>query len=123
MVLAEGGEEVTLPLTPALLRATYDFLRQTPPFKNWVLPPGCEVRFRVTRSRTVQGDHLFEGGVHRVRVSQHKTGSTHTLVELMAHEMVHVVCDREGVRSEHGGRFRRLANTVCRYHGFDPKLF
>lgn len=114
---------MTLPLTPDLLRATYDFLRHTPPFKGWVLPPGHEVRFRITRSRSVQGDHLLEGGVHTVRVSCRKTGNTYVLVELMAHEMVHIMCDREGVRSERGSRFIRLAKTVCRHHGFDPKNF
>ena len=114
---------MTLPLTPTLLRATYDYLCQTPPFTRWHMPPGREVRFRVTRSWTVQGDHLLEKGRHTVRVSSNKSGTTHTLLQLMAHEMVHVVCDRDGVRSEHGREFRRRAASVCRYHGFDPRNF
>jgi len=44
----------------------------------------------------------------------------------MAHEMVHLhehhagMC-REDV--EHSTAFKRLADQVCKVHGFDPKLF
>jgi len=114
---------MSLPLTKELLRGTYDFLRLTPPFKKWKLPPGELVDFRVTRNATVHGDHLLRKGQHRIRVSSKKVGATRTLLELMAHEMVHVKCDREGVRSEHGAAFKRAARTVCRYHGFDEACF
>ena len=114
---------MTLPLTPALLRATYDFLRQTPPFKRWNMPPGDEVKFHVTRNLEVQGDHLLNARIHTIRVSRQKTGTTRVLIELMAHEMVHVKCDAEGIRSEHGREFHRRAALVCRYHGFDPRNF
>jgi hypothetical protein len=114
---------MTLPLTPDLLRASYNFLRATPPFKSWGLPPGEGVKFRVTRSRKTQGDHLLLNGAHTIRVSCVKVGYTASLLALMAHEMVHVVCDREGVRSEHGASFKKRAATVCRYHGFDPAEF
>ena len=114
---------MTLPLTPDLLRASYDFLRETPPFKRWGLPPGESVTFKVTRSVKTQGDHLLHDGKHTIRASSRKVGHTASLVALMAHEMVHVVCDREGVRSEHGAPFRKRAAAVCRYHGFDPAEF
>jgi len=114
---------MTLPINPALLRATYDFLRATPPFKSWGLPPGEVVVFRITRSRKTQGDHLLIDGVHTIRVSSVKVGYTPALIALMAHEMVHAVCDREGVRSEHGAAFKKRAAAVCRYHGFDPMEF
>ncbi len=114
---------MTLPITPALLRATYDFLRVTPPFKSWGLPPGEDVVFKVTRSRNTHGDHLLHNGVHTIRVSCIKVGYTAVLISLMAHEMVHAVCDLEGVRSAHGKAFKRRAAAVCRYHGFDPMEF
>lgn len=106
-----------------MLEAVYDFLRRTPPFKNWGMPTSGEVMFRITRSTRTQGDHLLHRGRHTIRVSSRKVGHTWVLVELMAHEMVHVVCDRDGVRSEHGAEFMKRAILVCRYHGFDPKHF
>lgn len=114
---------MTLLITPELLRASYNFLRETQPFKWWSLPLGEDVEFKVTRSRKTQGDHLLLDDVHTIRVSSRKVGYTASLVVLMAHEMVHVICDREGVRSEHGAAFRKRAVAVCRYHGFDPAEF
>jgi hypothetical protein len=114
---------MTLPLTPDLLRASYNFLRETPPFKRWGLPCGEAMLFQVTRSRKTQGDYKLRDGVHTIRVSCMKVGHTTSLITLMAHEMVHVACDLEGVRSEHGALFRKRAATVCRYHGFDPVEF
>jgi hypothetical protein len=114
---------MTLPITPELLRASYDFLCATPPLERWDLPRGEDVVFKVTRSRKTQGDHLLLNGVHTIRVSCVKVGHTASLLALMAHEMVHVACDLKGVRSEHGASFRKRAKMVCRYHGFDPAEF
>ncbi len=112
-----------LPLTKELLRGAYDFLRQTPPFKKWRLPPGEIIEFHVTRNPHVQGDHVLRKGQHTIRVSSKKVGATQTLIELMAHEMVHVKCDREGVVAAHGADFKRAARLVCKYHGFDEANF
>ncbi len=112
-----------LPITADLLRATYDFLRHTPPFKKWKLPPGEIVEFVANRNNTIQGDHLLLKGVHRIRISSKKVGATDTLIALMAHEMVHVKCDRDGVVAEHGKDFWRAAKSVCRYHGWDLANF
>ncbi len=114
---------MTLPITPDLLEAAYVFLCATPPFKRWGLPPGDEVKFGVTRSRKTQGDHVLHDSTHYIRVSSAKVGHTASLLALMAHEMVHAACDREGVRSEHGAAFKKRARAVCRYHGFDPMEF
>ena len=114
---------MTLPITPELLRAVYAFLLETPPFKRWGLPQGEDVIFQVTRNRKTQGDHLFINGVHTIRVSRVKIGYTAGLIALMAHEMVHAACDIERVRSEHGREFRKRAEEVCLYHGFDPAEF
>ena len=114
---------MSLPLTKDLLRGTYDFLRLTPPFKKWKLPPGEVVLFVVTRNPLIQGDHIMVKGVHRIRVSSKKVSATWTLIELMAHEMVHVKCDRDGIKSEHGADFKRAARLVCKYHGFNEGHF
>ncbi len=118
-----AGLIMSLPLTKELLRATYEYLRQTPPFKNWKLPPGEIVVFKVTRNASVEGDHMLRNGVHTIRCSSKKTGTTYVLLQLMAHEMCHAKCDRDGARSEHGAAFKRAARSVCRYHGFDEANF
>ena len=77
----------------------------------------------MTRNKTTCGDHLLENGVHRIRISSNKVSTTNVLVELMAHEMCHVKCDRDGVIAEHGADFLAAARTVCRIHGWDPASF
>jgi hypothetical protein len=114
---------MTLPLTPEILAASYGFLRATPPFCRWKLPPADVVEFRVIRNRKIHGDHSLYEGRHRIRISEGAVAHTDTLVLSMAHEMIHVKLDSEGVKSEHGSDFHRLAKLVCKYHGFDPKMF
>ncbi len=113
-----------LPLTPALMEATYEYLRATPPFSRWRLPHADDIEFRVTRHRDRHGQCVTDGDRHIIVASEIKIRRTHSLIELMAHEMVHVHCHRQGeMRAEHGAVFRRHAATVCRYHGFDPGTF
>lgn len=112
-----------IPLTKELLRATYEYLWITPPFNKWNLPPSQVIEFKVTRNAKTQGDHALRKGVHTIRISCKKVASLGVLIDVMAHEMVHAKCDRDGVRSEHGKDFKRAARTVCRYHGFDEANF
>lgn len=111
-------------LTPAILEAAYEFLRATPPFSRWKLPHADEIEFRVTRHRDCQGKCVTEDDRHAILVSEVKIGRTFGLLELMAHEMVHVHCHRQGhLKPEHGAVFRRHAARVCKEHGFDELLF
>lgn len=115
---------MSLPLTPTVLEAAYEFLRALPPFKRWRLPHADEIEFQVTRHADRQGHCKTIGDRHTIAVSERKIGHTASLIELMAHEMVHVHCHRLGDRrAEHSALFRRHAATVCRIHGFDPKTF
>ena len=114
---------MSLSLTPELMASAYSWLLLTPPFSRWTMPECNTVQFIVTRSRKAHGDHLFVNGVHRIRMSAHSIQRTFALIETMAHEMVHVVCDRDGVKGEHGPIFRKRAALVCEWHGFDPGLF
>lgn len=117
---------MTLPLSPETLRAAYDFLSTTPPFSKWNLPDSDDVAFKVIRDPSLRGYYIFEKNKHRIFVSSATIGHTASLVMLMAHEMIHlherdVKIDRLDV--EHSLAFRKLAAIVCKYHGFDPKLF
>lgn len=111
-------------LTPAILAASYEFLRKTPPFDQWKLPPSHSIKFVVTKSLTVQGDHdILPSKKHRVRISGALISHTENLISTMAHEMIHVHLDRRGVKSAHGAEFKSHAKRICSVHGFDPKLF
>jgi hypothetical protein len=119
---------MTLPLTPEILAANYEFLRVTPPFRRYKLPPSSEIIFRVVRDPAKRG-HYRRDRYNRpeIVVSSRVIGHTHNLTEVMAHEMGHAIEDLVlGVypKCEHTTWFRRnFTPRVCKFHGFDPKLF
>ena len=114
---------MTLPLDPAMLEAAYEYLRATPPFRRWKLPPGEQIEFHVIASRALRGRCVGRGQAHSIAISAGTIGHTDSLMMAMAHEMIHVRDNLAGVRAHHGASFARGAAQVCRFHGFDPKLF
>ena len=117
---------MTLPLSPAILEAAYNYLLATPPFKSWKLPAADEIRFRVASDKGCRGWHTHGSGEHDIAISCAVIGRTAPLMETMAHEMIHVYQAHKGTatkKAEHNAEFHRLAKAVCRRHGFDQKLF
>lgn len=110
-------------MTPETLRAAYAFLRTTKPFSRWGLPSAGEVAFAVLKTRGVYGDYRFQDGRHRIRASSGMNGHAVTLLETIAHEMVHLRQAINALEVNHGRYFRASAKQVCRHHGFDPKRF
>lgn len=112
---------MAFPLTKELLSASYDLLLLTPPFVRWKMPPSDEITFSITRSIDTRG---FATGIDKIGISERNVGRFETLLPTMAHEMVHVYNHVKGHnRSAHGAEFQRCAALVCKYHGFDPKMF
>lgn len=119
---------MTLPLSPEMLAAAYDFLSTTPPFAEWNLPPSEDVGFKVSRSRSRFGFYRWDGTRHTITVSVNAVAYSSTLLETLSHEMVHLHLeelgmDDRGGTNTHSGAFRNLADEVCKVHGFDPKAF
>lgn len=117
---------MTLPLNHEILAAAYDYLRATPPFRDWNLPEAEDVKFVVIRDPKTAGWHKITRGKDFIGVSSGCIGRTHSLMEVMAHEMIHLhqrdVCmDTRGV--EHNAAFKKLVLKVAKFHGFDPLLF
>lgn len=117
---------MSLRLTPASLRAAYDFLRSVAPFNRWKMPPSDEVIFKVFKSKDYfMGEYsMTESGDHVIRVSQDFVGHTATLLALMAHEMIHLYQaekETESSEIEHNDEFYRLRDQVADIHGFDSK--
>ena len=122
--MAQGGV-TCLHLTPEMLEGAYEYLRTTPPFRRWKLPPGDDIVFQVHQKCTATDAvalHWFDKGHHHLAVSNTRVGHTLSLMEAMAHEMVHIQCHNL-TKASHGSVFKRYAAQVCKYHGFDPKAF
>jgi len=120
---------VTLIITPDMLAGMYEYLRTTPPFKGWKLPPSSEVKFNVSRNPKEYGYYQWDGKRHTITGSIKSVGQTITLAVFMAHEMIHMYLEIHGLESRKGGRdthnaaFKKRAARVCKWHGFDLKAF
>lgn len=113
-----------LTLTPELLAASWDFLRETQPFKGWrCYPESDEVGFAVIGARDTYGEFVVENYKPLVRVSSTTVGHTNTLLSIMAHEMAHYRQWKRGEETTHGRSFASMRQAICRRHGFDHKTF
>lgn len=121
-----------LTLTPAVLEAAYNFLKATKPYSGWKMPDSSEIEFWVGRRRGEFGCYVSNGNkypYHRIHVSAHMVKATHPLIATMAHEMVHVrdqILDPSWPHTDddgHGPKFQKMADMVCRIHGFDRSTF
>lgn len=118
---------MTLPLTPDTLRAAYDYICTTPPFSRWNMPEGEEIVFRVVRDPGLRGWYNRDGrGRHVIAISSRCIGHTNNLIATVAHEALHLHqrdTRMETPCAQHNAAFNKLAERVCRYHGWDPRLF
>lgn len=117
-----------LPLTKEMLATSYDYLVTTPPFSRWNLPDSEDVSFKVTKSKEHYARYVWDG-THCIEVSAAAVGHTATLMEKMAHEIIHLHLRLTGMESRsrdpnvHNAAFRKFAAIVCKVHGFDSKSF
>lgn len=117
---------MALPLNAEMLAHAYDYFCSSSPFNKWNLPPSEEVKFVVIRDPHTAGYHKMIGDKHIIGISTGAIGRTHSLMEVMAHEMIHAhqrETSMETKGSAHNAAFNKLAANVCRVHGFDPLLF
>jgi len=117
---------MSLPLTPDVLEAAYNYLRTCPPIRTWKLPEADAVEFHVSAAKDREGDWEVKNGRHSLRISWRTIGQTDSLMQVMAHEMVHMfqhISKSETANVVHNMRFKQLARMVCRVHGWDAKKF
>lgn len=114
-------------LTPDILAASYEALRVCAPFVRWGLPAHSHLKFQVTRHKDREGHYTRYIGTseHFICVSSARIAHYHSLSEVMAHEMIHLVQAVKKLESkgEHNADFKKRAGVVCRTLGFDPHLF
>lgn len=120
---------MTLPLTPEVLAAAYDYLATCEPFSGWNLPDSDDVVFKVSRSKKEFARYRWNGSKHVISISSAAVGHSTTLLTYMSHEILHLHLEQTGMESRsgdentHNAAFRKLAERVCKVHGFDPKAF
>lgn len=114
-----------LHVTPDAMRAAYRYHAATAPMRRWKMPDHNEIGFVVTWHNHQRGEcfRCENSGKHVIRISAAYIGTTDALMRTMAHEMIHVHLDRQGVKAAHGRDFERCAEQVCRHHGYDFRLF
>lgn len=114
-----------LTLTPEILAAAYDYIVATPPFNRWNMPDSSDIKFIVSREPNVRGWYRRRHGRHEIGVSSRCNGHTISVLETMAHEATHLhqaeACMEN--KAQHNRAFTKLADRVCKYHGFDPRTF
>ena len=117
-----------LQLTPEILEGAYEFLKTTPPFNRWKLADCDDVVFKVSKQKKEFAHYQWLNHTHTITVSMCLNGYTLTLLQNMAHEMIHMYLEERnmdgfGNIDTHNTMFKKLAAQVCKYHGFDPKAF
>lgn len=105
-----------------ILRA-YVFLKSHSPFNEYITIPSHEVKFVVTRSEMRMGE--YDVDPHTIMVSSKSCANWNDVLETIAHEMVHMICELKDHANhhEHDYHFKRIAKRVCKHWGFDPKTF
>jgi len=114
-----------LDITPAQVAAVYDCLREFPPFSKWRLPPSDEIEMHIGVQQDAYAHYHRQGSQHGIEVSMLLVTDWDTLVETVAHEMVHLHQARAGTetRAEHNREWHRLAAIVCRRFGWAKDQF
>lgn len=110
-------------LTPSKLAAVYDCLRAFPPYKGWRLPESDGVVFGVSLSLDTFGTYERCRGKPRIEISALMVTDWQTLVETMAHEMIHLRQCRAGRAVDHDAEWQRIATRVCREFGWKREGF
>ena len=111
-------------LTPDMAEAGYEFLRTCKPFGALQLPHADEIEFRITRHKVEAGACWHEGERVGIDLSLNFNGHLYSeFLATMAHEMIHLWQIRAGRAPNHNSEFRRKEKSVCRYFGFDERVF
>jgi SprT-like family len=105
------------------LRMAYIYLEGCRPFRNWRLPCTSEIVFKVNKSEMIQGE--YECDPHTIHASTHHNHTWLDVLETVAHEMVHLVCEQhnEIKHHEHDKKFKKRAEQVCKWFGWDVSTF
>ncbi len=106
-------------ITPQQVAAVYEMLRHFPPFEK--LPESDAIGFHVKAIRD-HGIYWYDNG-HNITVSSLLIDSITSLIDVTAHEMIHLRQSIRGTPLTHNAEFRRLSKLVCNQFLWDTKRF
>ena len=113
-------------ITKDVISHAYELLRHCEPFDKWNLPEPEDVQFKVAKSKSCYGWHNTRSQKkHTIAISKNLLSSIPFLIEIVAHEMIHMHMSHSHITdtSDHGPAFKAFAAQVCKIHHFDPKAF
>ena len=120
---------MSLYITPEMAEAAYNYLKTTPPFKRWGLPSSHKIEWMITRNNGYMGrctSYNHTDNKFTIEISLVKVTNTESLIETMAHEMIHMrqrIVNGFKSSQGHGKDFQKMADQVCRKHGFNRDYF
>jgi hypothetical protein len=120
-------------IQPDKMAAAYELVRVMEPFNQWAkeeggvdFPHSDEVEFRIVGdSRSWAWKQRKPDGSYILAYSDKAPTQVHYFVMYMAHEMIHLYQDMNGLENTwmHNSDFRARAEEVCAIHGYDLKMF
>lgn len=123
---------MSFPLTPLLIVSMYRMLRDCPPFTSWRLPDADDIEFRTSRRKDAAGEHIEKtpptrGAKYTIMVSTEKNGHLDTILQTLAHEMIHLAQAVAKVPRRYEAHdnqdFVTRARKVCAVMGWDRRAF
>jgi len=112
-------------ITPNQVAACYEMLRAFPPFSKWKLPEAESVAFHTRQLRNCHGVYQWDGKTHNITISTALVDSHASLVDTVAHEMIHLYQELRGTvtKTMHNPEFHQLSRRVCNLFMYDKKRF
>jgi hypothetical protein len=94
------------------------------------MPPEDRIKFVIKRNNLKAfATYQWDGKQHVISLSPIAISHLDTMIEKVAHEMIHMYLEENGLESRsldsdaHNKHFRKYAARVCKHHGWDPKAF
>ena len=117
---------MTVPITPEILAAAWDYICTTPPLCDWNLPASDDITFRVIKTRKVFGQISMRRKRYVIEVSESRCGRHDVILSTLCHEAAHLHTHSAcfmNPRNVHDAAFWALADQICDVHEFDRKNF
>jgi len=97
-------------VTPENMRAAYEFLQKVC-FQDIRIPSSEKITFKVRKLKSYHG--LYEYPKHIVTINSETRSITH-MVQIMAHEMIHVALEQNAASDHyrHDANFEALARVI-----------
>ena len=97
-------------ITPESMKAAYEFIRRVS-FSGLKLPSSKRIQFKARRLKMLHGYYLYPDNIIVINA---ETPDISRMLQIMAHEMVHVALEQNAScdHDQHDEHFRALADVI-----------